>query len=196
MFPVAAGFFMILIISAFLNDCRFLTVDVGTGLSILGSLAMLFVFILIGSIMGLQIFEDKHYGGATSQPSANKWYIPMYLGKTIIIANLFVLGFSTILSYNILTYSLMATEGIFILYLIIKSPYKSGFMNLGAIFCQVCTIYALGLPILHRFYTPSEDTEVLLLFVLQGLLLLAEALTFVRVIKSFYNSIKSSCFKV
>ena len=63
-------------------------------------------------------------------------------------------------------------------------------MTLGAIACQVSTVYACGIPILLRFFTPTEDTDVLLLFVLQGLLLLAELLTFVRILKSYYNSAK------
>jgi len=76
------------------------------------------------------------------------------------------------------------------MYLLFKRPYKSRFMTVGAIVCQVSTVFACGLSILHRFLTPTEDIDVLLLFVLQGLLLLAEFLTFLRILKSYYNSVK------
>ena len=89
----------------------------------------------------------------------------------------------------------MTTEVIYLLFLLIKRPYNYGLMNIGVIFCQLATIFAFGLLIVHRFYALSEDIDVLLLFVLQGLLLIAEALTFVRITKSFYNSIRKNCCK-
>ena len=64
-------------------------------------------------------------------------------------------------------------------------------MNIGAISCAFSTVYALGLPLLRRVYTPSEDTDVLLLFVLQGVLVLAELLTFVRIVWSLRNYIRT-----
>jgi len=64
-------------------------------------------------------------------------------------------------------------------------------MSIGAIACQIVIIYSFTMPILHEFYTPTDDIELLLLFALQGLMLLAEALTFVRILKSYYNSIKA-----
>jgi len=42
---------------------------------------------------------------------------------------------------------------------------------------------------LHRFYTPTEATDVLLLFALQGLIAFAQIMTLIRILKSFYNSI-------
>jgi len=42
---------------------------------------------------------------------------------------------------------------------------------------------------LHRFYTPIEATDVLLLFALQGLIFFAQIMTLIRILKSFYNSI-------
>ena len=77
------------------------------------------------------------------------------------------------------------------MYLVIKRPYGSVLMNIGAISCALCALYALGLPLLRRVYTPSEDTDVLLLFGLQGLLVLAELLTLVRIVWSLQNYIRS-----
>jgi len=154
----------------------------------LGSLAMLFVCALIGSVFGIEIFEVIPYGGARSEPVASRWYIPLFLIKNIFSWWLLVFEFSRV-------YPLMSIEMLLLLYLIFKRPYQSRLMNLGAIFCQVVVIYAFGLPILHRFYSPTEDIDVLLLFVLQGMMLLTEFLTFVRIIKSFYNSAKLLCAK-
>jgi len=161
----------------------------------LGSLAMLFVCTCIGSVFRIEIFEVIPYGGARSEPVASRWYIPLFLIKNVFSWWLPIFVFRQVLPSIERVYPLMSIEMLLLLYLIFKRPYQSRLMNLGAIFCQVVVIYAFGLPILHRFYSPTEDIDVLLLFVLQGMMLLTEFLTFVRIIKSFYNSAKLLCAK-
>jgi len=131
------------------------------------------------------------YGGSNNEPTADAFYIPLFLGKTIISSIFFILGLSTIFYSNIGLYSLITIEVLFFSYLMLKRPYHSRLMNIGAIACQTAIIYSFILPILHEFYTPTDDIEVLLLFVLQGMILLAEAVTFVRILKSYYNSAKA-----
>ena len=188
LFPVIAGFLLVLSLSAFLNNYRIQALETSLGLSVLSSIAMLFIFMLIGSTMGLETFDVEPYGGMKNEPSADRWYITIFLGKTLFSSTLFALSFGSILSSDISVYCLITLEVAYILYLIFRRPYDSGLMNIGAIFCQLCTFYAFGLPITYRFYTPTEEMDVLLLFVLQGLLLLAALLTFARLLKSYYSS--------
>jgi hypothetical protein len=190
LFPVVAGFLLVLTLSAYLSNYRLLTFEPTDGLSVLSSLAMVFVFTLIGSVVGLETFAVDPYGGMKKEPKADRWYVPLFLAKLFLFSTLFVLGVSSVLPFDISVYSLMAAEILFLLYLILRRPYSSALMNVGAILCELCTAYAFGLPILHRFYTPSEEYDVLLLFVFEGLLLLAEALTLVRVLKSYCRSLR------
>ena len=88
----------------------------------------------------------------------------------------------------------MGLEVTFMIYLIIKRPYDSGLMNLGAVFCQFSAVYAFGLSLLNTYFTFTEEIDVLLVFVLQGLLLLSAMFTFIRVIKSYCNSGRK-CFR-
>ena len=65
-FPFVAGFLLVLAISAFLSSNRLTLTDRTESLSVLGSLAMLLVFTLIGSILGLETFAVDPYGGSKS----------------------------------------------------------------------------------------------------------------------------------
>ena len=67
-------------------------------------------------------------------------------------------------------------------------------MNLGAVFCQFFAVYAFGLSLLNNYFTFTEETDILLVFVLQGLLLLSAMFTFIRVLKSYCNSWRK-CFR-
>ena len=103
-----AGFLLVLILAAFLSNTRFAPSDATQEVSVLSSLAMLLVFTLIGSVLGLEIFAIDLYGGAKSEPSADKWYIPSFLMKIHLLSTLFVLGFTNFLPSIVTTYSLLA----------------------------------------------------------------------------------------
>jgi len=103
-----AGFLLVLILAAFLSNTRFAPSDATQEVSVLSSLAMLIVFTLIGSVLGLEIFAVDLYEGAKSEPSADRWYIPSFLMKILLISTLFVLGFSNILPSIFNSYSLLA----------------------------------------------------------------------------------------
>ena len=154
---------------------------------------MLFIFTLIGSVFGIEAFAVEPYGGASNEPSANCYYIPLFLAKSILMATIFGCKFSSLLSHELSIFSMMTVEMFFLIYLFAKRPYNSGLMNFGAIACELCAVYSLGIPVLMQFYTPTEEIDVLLLFSLQGLLVLAELITFIRIVKSYWNSLKFCC---
>ena len=120
----------------------------------------------------------------------------MFLAKTLTTATILTLKFSGIISYDLSAFPLMGLEVTFMIYLIIKRPYDSGLMNLGGFFCQFSAVYAFGLSLLNTYFTFffTEETDVLLVFVLQGLLLLSVIFTFIRIIKSYCNSWRK-CFR-
>jgi hypothetical protein len=60
--------------------------------------------------------------------------------------------------------------------------------------CFTPSFSALALALLRQVYFPSEDIEVLLVFCLKGLVILAQLMTIVRLIKVCYGLL-SSLFK-
>ena len=64
LFPIVAGFLLVLLISSFLQNYRlFYGSDVSEGFATLNSAAMLFVFALIGVVFAIEIFGVEPYGG-------------------------------------------------------------------------------------------------------------------------------------
>lgn len=68
---------------------------------------MIFVFTVIGAVMGIEIFVVRPYGGAFSEPSADRSYIPLFLGKVSVSATLFIIKFSGVIPSDLTVYTLI-----------------------------------------------------------------------------------------
>jgi hypothetical protein len=98
------------------------------------------------------------------------------------------------LSFDSVLFIVMAVEAIYFLTILFGRPYASILHKLGAIMCFTPSFSALALALLRQVYFPSEDIEVLLVFCLKGLVILAQLMTIVRLIKVCYGLL-SSLFK-
>ena len=77
----------------------------------------------------------------------------MIIFKLAVQGIIMVVSIST--SLQILSNAIIAVEVLYIIMIIMSRPYRSIFMNLGAIVCSCTTIYAYCLPILISIASPA-----------------------------------------
>ena len=84
-----------------------------------------------------------------------------------------------------------------ILVVLIKRPYSSVFDNLGALFCEFVGLFSLILSLTSYFLTFDEEKYTLILFLIQGLVVVASFLSIIRLaifykgqFSEFYESSK------
>jgi hypothetical protein len=63
---------------------------------------------------------------------------------------------------------------------------------LGVLLVDFVVLYAFLLPLLDAYLSMSEDAIVFLLFILEGLLIIAFAFYFARIILVYYYQVKSA----
>jgi hypothetical protein len=64
---------------------------------------------------------------------------------------------------------------------------------LGALLEEVTVLYALGLAVVDNFWTLTDDAVILLLFLLEGILILTFTLSFFRLFSVYWGTLKGLC---
>jgi ABC-type dipeptide/oligopeptide/nickel transport system permease subunit len=94
-----------------------------------------------------------------------------------------------------LLYPVMAVYLISSTLTVLFRPYKEFLHNLGVHLLDFNVLYALVLPLLNIYLSLSEDSAVFLVFILEGLLIIAFLLTLARLIRAYYMTIKGRDFE-
>ena len=149
----------------------------------LNSFSCLILWLVLGLIFGVQIFlfgqKDKvsEVGGTDSMRS---WYIPFFLLKLSLFSFFFSVGITQ--CFNLIVFVIAILFILSFIFLIFKPPYLGSFSNIAVIFNQGISIYAISLAIVNKYLTMDKNTEIFMLFILEGLICLALVFACVRVL--------------
>jgi hypothetical protein len=110
-----------------------------------------------------------------------------------ILALMIQLGIFT--SLPSLRYPVMAVELVSFTATLLFRPYKENFHNLRVLLLDFNVLYALLLPLLNTYLNLREDSAVFLVFMLEGLLIIAFLFSFARLIRAYYMKIKDPGFE-
>lgn len=185
LFPVGAGFFLVLNISSFISN-MLRSSSGGNFKDAWNSVSLLFAFFCIGMVLKAELLpstsdEDNQESQATlgGFKDAKRWYIPFFLVKLTVLVLLIEIGISYSFSLN--SYIIAAQSLLYLLILICGQPYLRCFDNLRVILCETAVLYASGLPLIHRFVEIDEAYELFVLYVLQGIIFFFLVLALIRV---------------
>lgn len=128
-FPVTAGFFMILSIAVFINSLR-LNQDENIFPLFLNSTFILLVLVMFGVIFSIEIFLTIPLGG---EKDVKFWYIPFFLFKITFLTLLIEIGI--VHSFSSVVYMILILFISCLVILIVFRPYLGIMDTIGIISC-------------------------------------------------------------
>ena len=185
LFPVGADFFLVLNISGFISSMR-LGSPGSSLIDTWSSVSLLFAFFCLGMVFKIELLPSP--SGEESQENqtplggfsdAKRWYVPLVLVKLAALALLIEIGVSY--SSSLVGYAIASLSLLSLLVLVWGRPYLGCFDNLRVILCETAVLCASGLPLVHRFVEIDEAYELLVLYVLQGIIFLFLVFALIRV---------------
>jgi hypothetical protein len=153
MFPITAGFFIVLSVSAYVS-CRRLSQSSSAFLCNLNSLSLLFAISMMGAITYIECSSSYTHRHLKGESNVKNWYVPLFLLRSFAIALLIEAGIPLSLSKTL--YAAIAIEVVYLVLILIKRPYESILHGVGVIFCEVTTLYSLFLALIRHFFVPQE----------------------------------------
>lgn len=158
-FPVAAGFYLVLSLAAYLNGLRRTT---SGDQRLAGAQGDSFSLLLCFSAAAVS-FLEFFCVGAKAEPErqmvglagAKKWYIPVFLGQLAALSLLLQAGL-LLSSFEVVVYGILCVLLVHFLIVLCGRPYKRALFNLSVLFCDLTSIYAFLMPILGRLLNMGE----------------------------------------
>ena len=128
-FPLSAGFMLVLLLSCNIQDLRFFNARTPTLPSILGSVSKLLTLLIISGVFSSEIlFKKDESIGLTEAKSR---YIPLFLLRSTFISVLIFLG--ALFGFDTLLYFIVGVQTLYFLMVTFGRPYKKVFENIGVI---------------------------------------------------------------
>jgi hypothetical protein len=190
-FPVTAGFLLPLLLGVHIA-CRRLTPSEKFPLLHINSLALLLCAFVVSVCTICEICRSRFLAHYQGQPGASRWYPTVFMLRVFVFATLVEVGLPSP-GVKWVPYALFVCQLLYTVLLVCFRPYSSALNQVGLLFCEGTVLFSLGLSLLSRFLSVSEMTEVFLLFIFQGVLILCALLCLMRLIVTYYNLLLQSC---
>jgi hypothetical protein len=116
--PLVTGFFLVLMLSGFINDLR-LTNDEAIFPATLNSLCLTFVWLVMGTAMWIEVTRCKDLSG---EAGVKDWYLPFFMLKLVAIALL--IQVDIFISLPILLYAVITVQFMSFVATLFLRPYK------------------------------------------------------------------------
>jgi hypothetical protein len=194
-FPFAAFALVLVLTFGFVSNQRIASTEGTAFPATLNSLCLLTGWTASASVVVFELVRSRprdrgpsevEVGGeAEMQP----WYVLFFLGKIMLLSA--VLSLYAAGPGEWVSFAVILLLGVSAVTLAVLQPYRNAFGNLAAIGYELVALYAMVLALLNRFVSLSEDTEVLLVFALEGLIAAAACLCLARTIRFYYQLCKS-----
>jgi hypothetical protein len=107
-------------------------------------------------------------------------YVPMFMLKLLSFSFLLVVGLWA--GFGLIAYTIACLFFISTATLLLMRPYTSIFSNITIIICEFTSLYALSLAMVIGKIEMTEEAEIFLLLILEGLIIIALALTAIRIV--------------
>lgn len=185
-FPGVAGFFCIIAISAYVNNLRLANSQEAAFPNFINSAALLTSWLIAACVFAFECLDlkwTKAVRGFRGLKSTKNWYIPLFLSRMVVITIFFQAGISC--SFDLLIYPIAITMILYLAFIIAFRPYAKAMDWIGAIVCEAISLYSIGLPLAARFVVVGEEIEVFLLFILEGIIIIAAIVALVRTIRVY-----------
>lgn len=122
--------------------------------------------------------------GSETVIKAKGWYSIYYLLKVILVSFLVVVAIWYPRPFVL--YTILCLYALNFIFLIILWPYKNIFCHLSVLFNELAVLYALGLASISGMISMSDETEIFMLIVLQGFIVLSLLSSMIRIGRHYY----------
>ena len=158
--------------------------------SILSSVSIFLVMLILSNVCSAElIINGSDLSGLTT---AKKWYIPLFLMRSLLMSVFFSLKIT--LNCETLIYVIVVLQGTYFLFIMFGKSYQRALDNIGIVMLEAVTLSWVGLPLAMRFTAISELYELFIVLALQGAILIAITLSFVRLLV-YYSRVIRHCLR-
>jgi hypothetical protein len=148
----------------------------------LNSISLLFSSLVTGGVAGIEVGNGRCFADYKGEKEVKPWYIPYFLARSLLISLVF-----HILQGDGRMYSVGITQVLYLCGLLLVRPYSSALHNMGVLLCEFTIFLSIGLAFLDCFFNIPEMIEVLLIFVLEGALIVCLLVSVIRLGVAYYR---------
>lgn len=105
---------------------------------------------------------------------AKSWYILLFMARSVLMSMLFQMGIW--FEAARLIFWVAIAQVLYVCLLLLVRPYTSAFHNVRVLLCEFTILYSLALALLPEFISVSEMTEIFLIFILEGAIIICTLL--------------------
>jgi hypothetical protein len=194
-FPFAAFALVLVLIFGFVGNQRIASAEGAAFPATLNALCLLTGWTASASVVVFELVRSRPRGQGPSEVEVGgeaemkPWYVLFFLGKIMLLSavlSLYAAEPGEWASFAVVLLLAASTVA-----LVVLRPYTTAFGNLAVIGYELVALYAMVLALLSRFVSLAEDTEVLLVFALEGLIAAATCLCLARTVRLGYQLCKS-----
>lgn len=154
-FPLTAGFCIVMLLSGFTNNMRRASAP-GQPLLVANSLSVLSAWLTMGWVFCTELLQSskgRGYVDCSAEKQTKCWYISAFLGRSLLFANL--TEAAVLLGAGKTLYAVAGCQLGYLLIVVVCRPYESLFQQVGVLTCELSLSYSLGLALLRHFYASS-----------------------------------------
>lgn len=101
---------------------------------------------MMGVVAWIEVADYSTFTDYRGQRDAKSWYIPCFLGRSVLVAMLFQVDIW--LRIDRFVYWPVAVQLLYLCRLLFARPYSPALHNVGVLLCELTTLYSMGLPLL------------------------------------------------
>jgi hypothetical protein len=151
---------------------------------LLNSTSLLFVWLTLRVIAGIELLSfrsgpEKAVLRLRGLEGVRPWYIPTFILREATVILLVKTG--TAVTYDCIAFFLLAISLLYLVLMVRTRPYRQSIHNVGLIACELTSTYAIMLSVLPKFALISESTELFLVLILEGTLVITSLLALLRI---------------
>ena len=195
--PLTAGFVLIWLLSAFLNNRRIIIEEDSIFSTFLNSMSLLVAWVAIGVVLGVELVfwkrDNKEESSLGGLRKCKDWYIPLFLLRCIIVIIILSISMNEESVWS--TGLILGVLFLYFIFILFSRPYQSCLDKIGVFFCEFSVCYSISLAILSYFIEFPDETWIFIIFILEAWMFTSSFLSACRLIMVYKDYIQARSFQ-